>query len=664
MTATPLLVLRCRNCGADVPITSPATILVSCEHCGTLSRRDDVDLETIGEVAMPARLASHFTIGTEGRLDGRSFVVRGQIQLDHGAGLWNEWAAETDEGWVWIAEAQGKIQIYREVEVDPARLPQRDLLPDLDPDTGAFDPGTAKGARWSAGDLVEIAVRGARAGLWTIAEIGRGSVVTCRGEFPIEIKVGQRTTYVDLVRGGGEVATLDFTRPGHAEVLVGRVVQVDDLFLDPSTRPEHTPERVIARDVRCPECGGEITLHDPERAITLGCQHCGASLARENHIQTFAAVEASRRVRSGPRIPLGTRARLRGDDVTVIGYLHRGVYDGGTLYPWSEYLLRAPDGSYRWLVESDGHWTYVEPTQASSFERLGGGLRFGGRKFKHFTESDAEVLTVLGEFYWNVRRGDSVTAADFVDPKAGAMVSVESSPLGVTSSFGRYVPRREMEEAFPDASLPAAQGVGAAQPNPTDLGAIWRTFAILFMGLLASCVAVRVHHASEVVMVGDFGPTPAQAGAEIVQFSDPFTVRRGGANLKISVKARTIDQGYLDVTGALVDEDSGQVTTFATAAQYYHGVSGGESWSEGDRDGSTMLGRVPAGRFRMRLSARGYDRGVNTAYEVVVKSQVPRALWFFLALLLLFVGPIVASIRAMAFEGSRWSKSDHPWSSE
>ncbi|MEM9379481.1 MAG: hypothetical protein AAGB93_05970 [Planctomycetota bacterium] len=64
--SAPLQILRCGNCGADVPITSPGTYVVTCEHCGTLSRRTDVELETIGEVALPAPLASLFQIGTEG----------------------------------------------------------------------------------------------------------------------------------------------------------------------------------------------------------------------------------------------------------------------------------------------------------------------------------------------------------------------------------------------------------------------------------------------------------------------------------------------------------------------------------------------------------------------------------------------------------------------
>ncbi|MEM6566940.1 MAG: DUF4178 domain-containing protein, partial [Planctomycetota bacterium] len=219
--SAPLQVLRCGNCGADVPITSPATFIVVCDHCSTLSRRTDVDLESVGEVALPAPLASLFQVGTEGRFGIRPFVVRGQVQLDHGAGLWNEWAAETDEGWIWIAEAQGQIEVYEERGGDADELPTRDNLPDTYPETGEFNADSAGNDCWKAGDLVRLDGGFDQGGAWMIREIGRGSVVACRGEFPIDVDVGSRTTYVDLCRGAAEVATLDYTRPGPAEFLSG-----------------------------------------------------------------------------------------------------------------------------------------------------------------------------------------------------------------------------------------------------------------------------------------------------------------------------------------------------------------------------------------------------------------------------------------------------------
>ena len=46
--------------------------------------------------------------------------------------------------------------------------------------------------------------------------------------------------------------------------------------------------------------------------------------------------------------------------MTVIGAMARSVTIEGTQYFWSEYLLYNPQIGFRWLVNSDNHWNYVQ----------------------------------------------------------------------------------------------------------------------------------------------------------------------------------------------------------------------------------------------------------------------------------------------------------------
>lgn len=650
MTPEPLQVLRCRNCGADVPITSPGTLTVTCEHCHTLSIRSDVELETLGAAALPAPLRSHFQLFTEGTYDGRPFVVRGQIQLDHGAGLWNEWAAETPQGWIWIAEAQGELLVFEELHgTEP---PSRSTLPDQDPETGDFVGGDRK--QFRAGDRIKLE-HGPR---WTIKEIGRGDVVTVRGELPVELRAGTRTTYIDLVRGRHEVATLDYTRPGPAELLTGRRVRLADLDLEASTVPDASPEEIQSESVTCGHCGGVIEVTDAERALTLGCSHCGSTLQRATHMDAYRVVEAEARSRREPAIAIGSIGRLGGEELTVIGYLRRSVRSGGQDYPWSEYLLRTPEGAYRWLIESDGHFSLAKSEAISAFSRTGGGIKVGTDRARSFSTGKAMVDTVLGEFYWQVRAGDKVDTMDYVLPKRGIMVSVENSSLETSASLGHYLEPEVVEDAFPAARLPKRRGVGAAQPNPHHAAPVWQAFAAAVVALIGLWIVLWAGSARETVHVAAYGPTPPTNTEDLVQFSDPFEISKDGANLKIVVRAPQVNQGYLDVLGALVNDATGEVVSFTTAAQFYSGRSGGESWSEGNRRGSVLLGRIPKGRYRLRLAARGYDQGVNLPYQVEVISDVPRVLWVVLALLLLLVYPIIVAARKGSFEARRWANSD------
>ena len=75
--------------------------------------------------------------------------------------------------------------------------------------------------------------------------------------------------------------------------------------------------------------------------------------------EALVAAQAQELLYSAPRIRLGLETKLRGEDVLVMGFLHRAVKAEGVPYPWSEYLLRTANGEYRWLVENDGHWLLV-----------------------------------------------------------------------------------------------------------------------------------------------------------------------------------------------------------------------------------------------------------------------------------------------------------------
>ena len=72
---------------------------------------------------------------------------------------------------------------------------------------------------------------------------------------------------------------------------------------------------------------------------------------------------------------------------------------------------------------------------------------------------------VLGEFYWEVKKGETTDVSDYVAPPR--ILSEEKYANEVTWSEGSYVPKEEVEAAFALKSpLPAPEGVGSNQPWP------------------------------------------------------------------------------------------------------------------------------------------------------------------------------------------------------
>lgn len=618
---------RCGNCGADTTVSGPSVLVVVCGNCQWSSLRTDRGLESIGKLAEVTPLASHFQIGTEGQWDSRSFTVRGLIQLDHGAGPWNEWAAQDGAGeWFWISEAQGQVMVMEECELELA------LAPDDVELLGKLDLGEGE--------------------LYLVTEVGSGQVLTAAGELPVRIEAGTQTHYADLQRGGHEVGTLDWTRGSVPEVFLGRKVRLEDLGLDVNSQPEHSPENIEAKRLDCASCGAGLTILDPDHALRLGCESCGSLLDVDG--DKTRLIQADQASRAKSTLPLGAKGTLGMQELTVLGAMQRAVEDQGIVYPWREYLLRTPAGGYRWLVESKGHWTLVEPIQLSAFQRK----THAGRTYKHFTRGSAEVQWVVGEFYWRVAVGDRAKTSDYVSETF--MLSTETTDAEAVASLGRHVASTEIKRAFGLKSVPAERGVGAVQPNRVYAKASRNLFLLAAAALLVMFLVRSESNQKSLVYAGTHGPLPSSNTEELEAFTEPFDIFGSQANLQITLRAPGVDQGWIGLNGALINLADGQVTTFTTAAQYYHGRSGGENWKEGSRKGSAMLGSIPSGKYRLRLAFVAADKGLGRTVEVTVRRQVTRYLFAALALLALLIPTIFNQIRSYGFEVKRWSESDHP----
>lgn len=618
---------RCGNCGADTTVSGPSVLVVVCGNCQWSSLRTDRGLETIGKLAEVTPLASQFQVGTEGQWDSRSFTVRGLIQLDHGTGPWNEWAAQDAAGeWFWISEAQGEVMVMEECELDLA------LAPDDVELLGKLNLGQGN--------------------LYLVTELGSGKVLTAAGELPVKVEAGTQTRYADLQRGGYEVGTLDWTRGSTPEVFLGRKVRLEDLGLNLHSQPEHSPETIKAKRLDCASCGAGLIILDPDHALHLGCESCGSLLDVDG--DETRLIQAEQAAKAKLSLPLGAKGTLAMQELTVLGAMKRFVMDEGLTYPWSEYLLRTSAGGYRWLVESKGHWTLVEPIQRSAFENN----KHAGRTYKHFTHGSAEVQWVVGEFYWRVAVGERSKASDYVSETF--MLSLETTDTEAVASLGHHVDAEEIKRAFGLKSVPALRGVGAVQPNRIHAKASRTLFMFATVVLLGMFLLRSATNQKAIVYASSHGPLPSSSTEELEAFTEPFDIFGDQANLAISIRAPGLDQGWVGLNGALINLADGQVTTFSTAAQYYHGRSGGDNWKEGNRKGTSMLGSIPSGKYRLRLAFIAADTGFGRTVEVTVQRQVTRYLFAFLALIALLIPTIINQIRSYGFEAKRWSESDHP----
>jgi hypothetical protein len=580
---------------------------------------------------------SVLALGASGGYEGApGFTLIGRLQLDYGAGTWDEWLmAFAGDTWAWLSEAQGRFHYMGSAPVPPS--PEfEDVRVGQTLDLGP--PGT-----------------------FVVTEVREARFMTAAGELPFDVEPGSLLRYADLSGPGGQLATLDYGTGMKAEALyVGREVTLDELGLTGLPEDEDRLKKASASNLSCPQCGGPLEIRAPDQAKRVACPYCGSLL---DATKDLAVLEALSSVAVQPRIPLGSKGRWRGVDWTVIGFLERSVTYEAVRYPWQEYLLYEPRHGFRWLVESKGHWSFVEPVSAGDVKRFGvDRVTHDGKAFRHFQGGQAKVDVVIGEFYWAVARGDEVSSQDYVAPPL--MLSSEGDDQEINWSLGSYAPAAEVWKAFNlVGSPPPQEGVAPHQPSPYagKVKQVW-SLAVLAAGLLVflflglAVTGGGVVHKQQVVI-----PTGVAAGApEAALFTDAFFVQETG-NLEVSVKA-PVSNSWLYLDGALINEETGAVDDFDLEVSYYFGSDSDGSWSEGTTEARTYIASVPPGRYVLRLGPQWEAGKPPPSYDLRVRSRVPRAYQLVLALLALFVWPIVVAWRSMRFESRRWSESDHSWS--
>ena len=626
----------CPSCGAGIVFELGSSLLKVCEHCGVAVARKGADLAAYGRVASLIPTPSVLKLGLEGGYSGAPpFKLVGRLQLDYGAGTWDEWLMGFGNGSsAWLSESQGRFHYLGELPLPPV-------------------PGFQE---LSVGATLDLGPPGS----FVVAEVRQARFMTAQGELPFDIAPGSLLNYADLSGPDGQFATLDYgTGAGAQALYVGREVALEDIGL--RGVPEEERHRAAkGAALSCPQCGGPLELKAPDLTQRVACPYCGSLL---DATKDLAVLEALARPQIKPLIPLGSKGQLRGVEWDLIGFMERSVTVEGVRYPWHEYLLYEAKHGFRWLVEAKGHWSFVEPIRPGEVRHTSSVIRHGGRTYSHFQSGTARVDHVLGEFYWAVASGDRAETADYVSPPHA--LSSERSDAELNWSLGTYTEPQEIWSAFHvKGSPPSRVGVGMNQPSPFagQVGKVWSqallgVASVFLIYVILAIVGGKAIHAQSVTIPGSV----ASGSPEAAAFLGPIDVPRSG-NLRFQVRS-AVNNSWLYLDGALINDATGAVDEFDENLEYYYGTDSDGAWSEGSQTATAYVGHVPAGRYTLRLAPQWEAGHPPPSYQIEIRSRVPRFYQAMLAILALLAWPIALSWRRMRFEAARWSESDHPWTS-
>jgi hypothetical protein len=424
----------------------------------------------------------------------------------------------------------------------------------------------------------------------------------------------------------------------------------------------HPPQ---VKALNCPGCGAPLTIHGMAHTLTVVCPNCLSVLdAKDPNLQVLQQFEAQQRFQ--PLIPLGTRGKVGGDTYEVIGFQVRGIEVDGTVYTWAEYLLFNPFKGFRYLTEYQGHWNDVTVLRTMPEVSATGArpvAKYLGETYKHFQTAEAETKFVLGEFPWQVRVGEKVTAMDFVSPPR--MLSSETTAEETTWSVGEYTPAARIWEAFTlPGKPPAPVGVFEDQPSPYKGGPkqVWLIFLILLVALFVMAQITSGIAAKQVVLQGNYSFTPGNTG-EPSFVTPPFELKGRPCDVELSIRTDLSNNwAYLHFT--LINSDTSEASDFGREVSYYSGSDSDGSWSEGGPTDDVLIPTVAAGHYYLRVEPEMDATAAPIHYSIELRRDVPAMSYFWIAALLLLIPPIFTTFRALKFESRRWAESDYAPSSD
>lgn len=619
---------NCPSCGAPVEFRIGSSAVVVCEFCRTIVARTDRGVEDHGKVAALVDTGSPLKIHLAGKYRGKGFRLTGRTQMRHQAGgMWDEWYAAFDDGrWGWLAEAQGRYYVTFEVAAAAPAFDRLDLGSRID-------------------DLA-------------VTEIGTAVLISAEGEIPWKPSPGSEYPYADLSGTGGKFATVDYSEEPPL-VFKGEQTTLDELGIKAEAARR---ERVAVAKLSCSKCGGPLELRAPDKTERIYCPNCGAGHdVAEGNLKFFAM---TKKQRVQPLVPLGATGTIDGDPYVVAGFMQRSVKFDITYY-WTEYLLFNANRGFRWLVNSDEHWSFVTPLNPGEVIDSGTPtspaktVQWQSKTFRIFQTANARVTYVVGEFYWKVAVGETVATADYINPPEG--LSKEMTMGGareISWSHGRYLKAEAIESAFGVKDLPRPSTVGPMQPNDaTKLGKTWLVLVTL---LIVAAIAISTFLPDREVAKQLFDLVPPDGSTEAGRVFVIEPLELSGKNNVLVEGYSAVDNTWVYVAGDLVDVSTGMLDGFDMPIEYYAGVSEGERWSEGSRRRRRYLsapGRK--GTYALRLEVQWEPGKTPPPLQVTVREGVFRWLHFLLALIVLTLFPIIALFRRVHFEQERWKDSDY-----
>ena len=406
-------------------------------------------------------------------------------------------------------------------------------------------------------------------------------------------------------------------------------------------------------EVPCSNCQTVTRVEVAFEVRNFVCPNCQSVFAPNNNgLLAFTGQKLQHEQTFENGLTVGQKGVLKGVAYTVVGIIVKKAY--GTFY-WTEYTLQDASGKFRYLADSEGHWIFLEEvTEKYNLTNRPRFLKHGDIDLRLYHHTKVEIVGAKGFFDLSLPLKGNVFMIEYVNPPY--IVSVERMGPDEVTFFGTHINRKEVVKAFAMERTNARVGTGIVQPFFVNVRGVAIVFCVAAILIFLTHIAVYNGQKSQDVLEQTF-TISEQNNKSFV--SKPFTLEGGSAPLTVFLDS-DIDNSWLNVSVALVNEQTNEEVYADKDVEYYHGYEGGESWSEGDRRETLQLCGVAKGRYHLLVTPMWAPENQSNNYmrvRAVWNQPSTWNAWFqIIAMGILLAGLYFLNFN---FEKKRWADSDY-----
>ncbi|MFT3794976.1 DUF4178 domain-containing protein [Flavobacterium sp.] len=407
-------------------------------------------------------------------------------------------------------------------------------------------------------------------------------------------------------------------------------------------------------EVPCSHCHTVTKLDVAFEVKHFVCPNCQSVFrTNQNGLLVYAGKKLQHQTSFSKGLEVGQKGTLKGTEYTVVGIIVKKAY--GSFY-WTEYTLQDASGNFRYLSDSEEHWIFLEEVpekyEVGNRPRL---LTHDDIRMRLYHHTKVDIVGAKGFFDVELALDGGVFVIEYINPPF--IVSIERMGKEEVTFFGEHISRREVMKAFGlGRPMHMKVGTGIVQPFLVNL----RSAAII---LCSVAILIFVTHMfvysgrrAETVMQTTFTITDSNNRQFV---SNPFTLQGGSAPLTVVVDS-DIDNSWLNVDVALVNELTNEEVYANKDVEYYHGYEGGESWSEGDKSETLQLCGVTAGKYHLIVTPMwAPENGSNNYMQVKAIWNNPSMWNAWFPIIIMGVTLLILYLLNLNFEKKRWSESDY-----